>query len=40
MILKYFVLCFHRKGGFGGLDIWFCIIDKYGNFGILMLVQE
>lgn len=21
-----------RKGGFGGFDIWFCIIDKFGNF--------
>ena len=22
-----------EKGGFGGLDIWFCIIDKDGNYG-------
>ena len=22
-----------RKGGFGGLDIWFCIIDTDGNYG-------
>ena len=29
--ILYFVS--DRKGGFGGLDIWFCIIDKYGNFG-------
>ncbi|MAO72097.1 MAG: hypothetical protein CMD02_06290 [Flavobacteriales bacterium] len=29
--ILYFVS--DRKGGFGGLDIWFCIIDKFGNFG-------
>jgi len=22
-----------RKGGFGGFDIWFCIIDSFGNYG-------
>ena len=29
--ILYFVS--DRKGGFGGLDIWFCIIDKDGNYG-------
>ena len=29
--ILYFVS--DRKGGFGGLDIWFCIIDKFGNYG-------
>ena len=22
-----------RKGGYGGMDIWFCVLDKNGNFG-------
>lgn len=29
--ILYFVS--DRKGGFGELDIWFCIIDKFGNYG-------
>lgn len=29
--ILYFVS--DRKGGFGGLDIWFCILDKNGKFG-------
>ena len=24
------------KGGFNGLDIWFCITDKDGNFELLI----
>ena len=22
-----------RKGGFGGFDIWFCVVDKFKNYG-------
>ena len=22
-----------RKGGFGGFDIWFCVVDKFRNYG-------
>jgi len=22
-----------RKGGFGGMDIWFSVVDKFGNYG-------
>ena len=29
--ILYFVS--DRKGGFGGFDIWFCVIDKNGKFG-------
>ena len=29
--ILYFVS--ERKSGFGGSDIWFCVIDKFGNYG-------
>ena len=29
--ILYFVS--NRKGGFGGFDIWFCVVDKFGNYG-------
>jgi hypothetical protein len=29
--ILYFVS--NRRGGYGGFDIWFCIVDKFGNYG-------
>ena len=31
---SYLAFVSDRKGGFGGLDIWFSIIDSAGNFGM------
>tara|TARA_B100000902_G_scaffold399064_1_gene468221 strand:- start:12226 stop:13662 length:1437 start_codon:yes stop_codon:yes gene_type:complete len=31
--IDVFYFSSNRKGGFGGMDIWFSIIDKFGQFG-------
>ena len=36
--ILYFVS--DRKGGFGGFDIWFCVLDKNGEFGEPINVGE